>query len=386
MIDGAYICMAKTTIMASIKLDNIKPELLRWAFMRAGFSEVEATEAFPKLADWLSGVKLPTMKQLQDFATKFHAPFGFLFLDQPPVESIPIPMFRGTAWQANNFDIDVYDTVMAIQGRQEWLDEYISNNDIETCPIVGVVSITNPVTETVSLLRNHLQLDKRWAFSLVSSDAAVNMLTERLEQIGIFVAYNGVVGNNTKRPLKVSECRGFALVNETAPYIFVNSTDSKSAQMFTLIHETAHIMLGISAGHAGEEESHNETERYCDMVAAEFLVPADVINSVWNGDIKFASRRFKVSELVIARRARDLRLISSEDYRRFWLEYSHRPIMQHKRSSGGSFYLTSVKRIGRTFAIHIRNAVDSRQLSYTDAYRLTGLRGGTYEHFMQNNV
>ncbi len=93
-----------------------------------------------------------------------------------------------------------------------------------------------------------------------------------------------------------------------------------------------------------------------------------------------------MSELVIARRARDLRLISSEDYRRFWLEYSRRPIMQQKRSSGGSFYLTSVKRVGRTFAIHIRNAVDSRQLSYTDAYRLTGLRGGTYEHFMQNNV
>ena len=60
--------------------------------------------------------------------------------------------------------------------------------------------------------------------------------------------------------------------------------------------------------------------------------------------------------------------------------------MAKKKNSGGTFYFTSVKRVGRLFAIHVRNAVNSRQLSYTDAYRLTGLYGNTYQHFMTNNI
>lgn len=376
--------------MAVVRLDNIRPEMLRWAYERAGFNEGSAIDAFPKLADWLSGAKLPTVKQLQDFASKFHTPFGFLFLDEAPVESIPIPMFRGEAGHTDHFDLDVYDTVTTIQGRQEWLEDYLRDNEIDTCPIVGTVSIQTPIMETVTLLRNHLQLENKWAFGLNKPDDAVNELTERLEQLGIFIAFNGVVGNDSHRVLKVSECRGFALVNEIAPYIFVNSQDSKSAQLFTLIHETVHIMLGTSAGDAGygdDEICHNDTERYCDMIAAEFLVPADTIKELWNKDIKRIARKFKVSELVVARRAHELGLLSSEEYRKFWLQYNRRTMRPPtKRSGGGDFYRTSTKRIGKTFAIHIKNAVHNRQLTYTEAYRLTGLHGRTYDRFMLNNI
>ncbi len=155
----------------------------------------------------------------------------------------------------------------------------------------------------------------------------------------------------------------------------------------TLIHEMTHIMLGISAGHAGSESFYNErNEKYCDMVAAEFLVPMSVLREIWNNDIKYVSRRFKTSELVIARRAHDIGIITDEKYKDFWLEYSQRPKRTDKSKSGGSFYLTSVRRVGRNFAIHVRNAVNSKQLSYTEAYRLTGLYGKTYDNFMSNNI
>ena len=373
--------------MAITRIDNIRPEILRWAFQRAGYSEEKAIEDFPKLQDWLSKEKMPTISQLQAFASKFFVPFGYLFLQQIPTETIPFPMFRGEAGLSNHFDLNVYDTVMNVQSRQDWLEDYLLDNEIDTCQLVGSINMSTPVCETVVCLRKVLQLEPRWAFGLTRVDMALSILTQKLEDAGIFLAFNGVVGNNTHRTLKVSECRGFALVNKTAPYIFVNSADSKFAQMFTLIHETAHIMLGISAGHAGEGfPCHDTVEDYCDKVAAEFLVPVEVIRKVWNGDIKWASRRFKVSEIVIARRAHDLHLLSDEAYKAFWLEYSNRPISAKKETSGGSFYLTSVKRVGKLFATHVRNAVNNRQLSYTDAYRLTGLYGNTYQHFMTNNI
>lgn len=369
------------------RLNNIRPEMLVWAFERAGYDEEKAVRAFPKLACWLSGEKQPTVSQLQAFAKRFYVPFGFLFLQHVPAETIPFPMFRGTAGENKHFDLNVYDTVNNIRIRQDWLADYLVENDVETCRLVGCITLQTPVGEAVNMLRNMLGLEPRWAFSLMRADAAVGFLTDRLEQAGVFVAYNGVVGNNTQRVLKVSECRGFALVNNVAPYIFVNSADSKSAQLFTLIHETAHVMLGISAGHAGEEAvAHDAYETYCDAMAAEFLVPADVLRETWDDDIKRQSRQFKVSEIVVARRAHDLGLLSDNAYGRFWGEYSHRPVAEKRKSGGGDFYLTSVKRVGRLFAIHVRNAVNSRQLEYTEAYRLTGLSGNTYQHFMTHNI
>ncbi len=366
---------------------NIQPNLLRWVIQRAGISEEKAIETFPLLNGWLFQEKQPTLNQLKKFAAKFYVPFGYLFMSNLPIEKIPFPMFRGEAGQQDHFNLNVYDTVMNVQARQEWLEEYLEENDIKTCNFIGSITTKTSISETVRRLRSILDLDDRWAFSLATPDAAVSLLGQKIEDTGVFLAYNGVVGNNTHRPLKVSECRGFALVNEKAPYIFVNSADSKSAQLFTLIHEVAHLMLGVSAGHAGSEVlNHEATENYCDMVAAEFLVPASVLREIWINDTKSASRRFKASELVVARRAHDLCLMSDTEYKAFWAMYSQRQLRIKKKSTGGSFYLTSVKRVGRNFAIHVRNAVNNKQLNYTEAYRLTGLYGKTYDKFMTNNI
>lgn len=366
---------------------NIQPNLLRWVIQRAGISEEKAIETFPLLNGWLFQEKQPTLNQLKKFAAKFYVPFGYLFMSNLPIENIPFPMFRGEAGQQDHFNLNVYDTVMNVQARQEWLEEYLEENDIKTCNFIGSITTKTSISETVRRLRTILELDDRWAFSLATPDAAVSLLGQKIEDTGVFLAYNGVVGNNTHRPLKVSECRGFALVNEKAPYIFVNSADSKSAQLFTLIHEVAHLMLGVSAGHAGSEVlNHEATENYCDMVAAEFLVPASVLREIWINDTKSASRRFKASELVVARRAHDLCLMSDTEYKAFWAMYSQRQLRIKKKSTGGSFYLTSVKRVGRNFAIHVRNAVNNKQLNYTEAYRLTGLYGKTYDKFMTNNI
>ncbi len=368
---------------------NIPQERYCWAVQRAGLTVDDYLRSHPNVAlsDWLTGGKDPTVKQLEAFAKSVNVPFGYLFLDKVPEERVPFPVFRGEAGLNDHFDLNVYDTVNTVRRRQDWLEDYLVENEIDTCDFIGCINLKTPVGEAVCRLRDVLGLDVRWTFGLATAEAAVTRLTQALEDAGVFVAYNGVVGNNTRRPLKVSECRGFALVNRVAPYIFINSNDAPTAQLFTLIHEAAHLMLGVSAGHAETYTlAHDVTERYCDMVAAEFLVPATELRTIWNGEVKAAARKFRISELVVARRAHDLGMISDNDYHIFWMEYGSRPVYRRKIGSGGSFYRTSVRRVGRLFAIHVKNAVTNRQLSYTEAYRLTGLYGNTYTRFMNDNI
>jgi transcriptional regulator with XRE-family HTH domain len=72
---------------------EIKPDLPRWARESAGLDAAALAGRFPRLAEWERGETRPTLKQLEDFARATHAPIGFLFLPEPPVETVPIPDF-----------------------------------------------------------------------------------------------------------------------------------------------------------------------------------------------------------------------------------------------------------------------------------------------------
>ncbi len=55
--------------------------------------------------------------------------------------------------------------------------------------------------------------------------------------------------------------------------MFINNSDGKAAQMFTISHELAHIWTGHSAGFDFREllPANDPVELLCDKVAAEFL-------------------------------------------------------------------------------------------------------------------
>ena len=371
----------------STRVENINKEIIEWAIIRNGNSLEEFYAQNPNVESWIKGEKNPTVKQLENFTHKVHVPFGYMFLPKPPNETIPLPFFRTGKKNTNKVSLNVFHTIQIIQDRQNWLTEYLEELNFPDLDFVGKYSIKNSYIEIVNDIRNVLKLELDWASRHTKWEEALDYLTTKIEEAGIIVTYNGIVGSNTHRVIDVNECRGFVLVNNKAPFLFINSADAKAAQMFTIIHELAHVWLGKSAGfdNANLLPADDPLEILCDKVAAELLVPEIYFLKKWETtqDFKYLSRIFKVSPIVIGRRALDLNLINLKYFMDFYNNYmSYFKTNKDKQSSGGDFYATTKKRISLRFAAFVNNAVKENKLLYRDAYRLTSMKGETYNKFI----
>lgn len=372
---------------------EINNNVLIWAVERAGSNIDEISRKVPAFSNWLSGKRKPTIKQLQTFSQKVHVPFGYLFLESPPEEKIPIPFFRTvqSGQLAEKVSLNTYDAILIMQQRQKWLTDYLKENDYEELEFVGKYNSVNNIKEISEDIKKTLGLKNNWANEFPTWEKAKDFLTQKIEDAGIVTTFSSIVGNNTHRSIKVEECRGFVLVDEYAPFLFINSADSKSAQMFTLAHELAHIWIGKSAGFDFRQlqPADNPTEILCDKIAAEFLVAEDEITEVLKEEssIEKIARIFKVSQIVIARRLLDLGKLNRAEFFEFYDEYIKRDIQKKEdKEGGGDFYRTQRKRLSVRFLSFVNQAVLENKLLIRDAYQLTDLKGNTYHKFMREHL
>lgn len=365
---------------------NINPRILSWAISRADKSVEELAKALPKLPDWLEQKAVPTVKQLETFSKKVHLPFGYLFLQEPPKESIPFPYFRQGAKLTNSqVSLNVFDTILHIQQRQQWLSNYLKDEGGKPVPFIGRYDVSTSVSTIVEDIRRTLNLPTGWTMHCRTIEEAMRLLVERTEEAGVIVVINGIVGNSTRRRIDADECRGFVMVDDYAPFLFINNTDAEAAKMFTLVHELAHVWLGKSAGFDTNKmlPANDPVELLCDKVAAEFLVPQTAFESAWLTQQDFAvlARLFKVSKVVIARRALDLHKITKEQFFE-WYKVWKLDWEQRSAAGGGDFYNNQPNRVSLRFAALVERAVRTEKITYRDAYRLTGLNGDTYHNFV----
>jgi hypothetical protein len=139
---------------------NINADILTWAISRAGYELHEFTTKIPKVIDWIEGNKKPTVKQLEAFSKKVHLPFGYLFLHEPPIENLPIPFFRSNDTKTDKVSVNVYDTIQLMLQRQDWLKEYLKDNDFEKLSFIGGYNNSNDVNAIVSNIRFVLGLSE----------------------------------------------------------------------------------------------------------------------------------------------------------------------------------------------------------------------------------
>lgn len=362
----------------------INPELLTWARERAGLDTLALSGRFPKLSEWEAGELQPTLRQLEDFARAVHVAVGLLFLPAPPDEPLPIPDFRTVGdRELKRPSPNLLDTIYLCQQRQDWFRDYARVHSLPALDFIGTARVQDSHLEVAEAMRQTLELNIAQRQQLPTWTDALRQLISKMEDAGVLVMASGVVGSNSHRKLDVEEFRGFALADDLAPLVFINGADSKAAQMFTLAHELAHLWLGesgISDPEAGRVAEPG-IERWCNAVAAEFLMPLAMLQQDYQAgtpiadEIQRLARSFKVSTLVALRRLYDAGFI---DEPTLWQSYREElariRALDRGGSGGGDFYRTLGARTGKRFARAVLSSTLEGQTLFQDAFRMLGVR------------
>jgi Zn-dependent peptidase ImmA (M78 family) len=373
----------------------INPAMIVWALERQSTDSETLADMMgvdpSKVEEWVSGSRKPTFRQAETIAKKLNTPFGFLFLDKAPNENLPLPDLRTIGDKdITSVDPNTRDLIYDVTYKHEWFKEYLLAEGAEPLPFVGSVKITDEPSKVARLIRETLARTDSAARPQRGFEERLRNLMRSAEEIGIWVLRSGIVENNTHRPLPVETFRGFAIADPIIPLVFINGRDALAAQIFTFLHEVAHIWLGESgisnANIAPEKHRNARTERFCNKVAAEFLVPERAIREGWATNLTVTANSetiasdLKVSSIVVAKRAADLGMITREEYSNYYRRVSQLwGNATKKESSGGDISKTLPIRYGSRFTNYVLSSARSGNILLRDAADLLHVKPRTID-------
>lgn len=364
----------------------VEPKMLEWACDRSGKTRDDLRAKFPKLDAWIAGEKQPTTRQLQHFADATYTAFGQFFDAEPPPDTLPISDFRSATDAAiEHPSPHLLETIEDCQFSQLWYRDHLLDDDAEPLPFVGAVDQHALPQDVAAQYAAAAGFEKAREESSSWEDA-FREVCATLRAMGVLVFISGMVGANTRRRLDPNEFHGFALADPIAPLIFINGRDAKAAQMFTLAHEFAHLLLGDSGldDLTIASDPSSPREQWCDAVASRMWVPEDAPLQRFQGSApsEQAVRRFahrcKVSSLVLLRRLRTSGLINLDEcqalYERSYEQYHVRDRPVATAGSGGDFYKALLARYGHDYTAAVVSDTLAGTASYTDMTALLGFK------------
>lgn len=340
----------------------VRPPVLEWAQRRSGRADDDMRSKFTNWDQWLSEERQLRFTEVEAVAQYTHVPVGYLFLSEPPREELPIPDFRDGRGETEAPTDDLLETIYLNQRRQKWYEDYLAElGDDELLTFVGSARHAS-VEAAAADIRQSLGYEVESRQIMRTFDEGRNHLINSFEGLGGLVVINSMVENNSHRMLDLDEFRGFTLQSPVAPLVFVNARDTKRGQVFSLLHEFAHVWrgeFGVSAGGGLPQDRHNRVERWCDAVAAEVAVPADDLRVQFNArlgltqELDRLSKRYKCSTLVVLIKLRDLKVLDRKDFQKIYDDEVKRLLELAERvphGKGGDFYGNQSFRVGRTLS------------------------------------
>jgi len=378
--------------MPSIKVD-ISPYVLEWILKSITLEGID-DNLLTHLYKWKNNEKQPTFAQIEEFSIKTHIPLGYFFLQTPPDEQHPLIKYRTINSTANITPTrDLMDTYYQMTAIQDWMRDYLVDAGNEKLFFVGSCKNEKNIEKIAVSIRNTIGLDIEWFFQSKNAENSFDILRKYFEEAGILIVKNGIVGQNTHRPLDINEFRAFTLIDDYAPLIFINNKDL-GGKLFSLLHEVVHIWIGLNSFY---NDSHgmyfnvSPLETLCNAVAAEILVPNMIFIKEWenssnlslNDTIEKIAKYFKCGKMIIVRKAHDNQYIANDQYQRIASEIiaSIKNNNQNNKTkeTGGDFYKTAISRYGTRFILALTNSIYEGKTLFKEAYKLTCTSRDTFD-------
>ncbi len=369
----------------------ITAKVLKWARESAKITEENAAfkigVSVDKYKEWENGGDYPTIRQAQTLAKAYRRPFALLFLPDVPNDFQPLQDFRKTG--SKNLSTSSIFIIREIQQKQAWISEENKENNENKVPFVGRFTIkdrpeivANDIITTLDINPLNYKLNN-----------PINEWIDKAESNGIFISRTSFIHSRLK--LDSTEIQGFAIADNYAPFVFINSDDWNASQLFTLVHELAHLWIA-ETGLSNEIEPfitnpgiYNPIEIFCNEVAANALIPKEYIYSLDNKDFDNTEKVFKnakkigVSSFALLIRALNLKTISLSQYKQLkiqadieyneFLKREQEKKQKQKKNDkigGPNYFLLQLNRNSRLFTQTVLDA----------------FRGGAIEPSMASNL
>lgn len=379
---------------------NANPEILKWARKSARISLEKAASTISKtckaerIKDWESPDQKdkPSIKQVEKLARLYRRPANIFYLPYIPKDYPPLKDFRRN--KEEGYGTALIFMMREIQEKHEWLKIFLLKNREKKLDFVGRFNIKNSPENVALDIRKTLGINSRLA-----SEKPLKYWIEKAEQKKIYVS----LSSNYHPRLKLDSdvFKGFVIADSHAPFIFLNSDDWDHGQLFTFVHELAHIWIGVS-GVSNETEINpmnkglHVVERFCNEVAVKALLPKEEILPYLPSDkkeitfknIAKAARKLGVSNIAIINRLTEFNILDEikfktlrNDAENVWKEYLFK-ISQKKKSSGGpNYYIMQLRRSGKAFSNVIMNFYKSGKINSAEASRLLKVKEGNFVKF-----
>lgn len=374
----------------------ITPNVLKWARESARMTEETAAAKIPKLTveklkEWEDGTSQPTIRQAQILTKAYKRPFALFFLPEVPKDFQPLQDFRKSG--SKELTTSSIFIIREIQQKQAWISDVYSENNEEKLPFVGRFSLNSNPKDVADDILTTLGINP----SKYKTDNPIREWINAAESNGIFVSRTSFIHSKIK--LDSEELQGFAIADQFAPFVFVNSDDWNAPQLFTLVHELAHIWIaatGISneiEPEIANGDKFNPIEIFCNEVAANALIPSELIlgidKSVLNNsqDIFKTAKNLGVSSFAFLVRALNLQLVSNSeyevlkkqaeiDYQAFLKREGEKKaalkLKQKEKPGGPNPYLLRLSKNSRLFTQVVLDALRSGVVQPTQASFLLG--------------
>lgn len=355
----------------------ITPNVLKWARESARMTEetaaVKVSVKVGRLKEWEEGTSLPTIRQAQTLAKAYKRPFAIFFLPEVPRDFQPLQDFRKSG--SKSLTTSSIFIIREIQQKQAWISDAYSENQEEKLAFVGRFSIKDNPQSVAKDILDTLKINS----ASYKTDNPIKEWITAAESNGIFVSRTSSIHSRLK--LDSEELQGFAIADPYAPFVFVNSDDWNAPQLFTLVHELAHIWIaetGISnevEPDLKDKDEFHPVELFCNEVAANALMPEEIILNFDSASFKSSKDVFKVakqlgvSSFALLVRSLNLNIISTSIYQKLkkqvdidFAEYLKKEaektvLRKEKNKQGGpNFFLLQLNRNSRLFTQTVLDA------------------------------